>query len=64
MTLRRCRSSATTCGNARSARKCLVGATTPIAKCMEVLRERTGITEAECRAIGHDNPLALIGMSR
>ena len=45
------------------ARKCLVGATTPIGKCMEILRERTGVTEDECRAIGHDNPLALIGLS-
>lgn len=44
------------------ARKCLVGATAPIAKCMDVLRERTGITEGECRAIGRDNPLALIGL--
>jgi len=44
------------------ARNCLVGATTPIAKCMEVLRERTGITEDECRAIGHDNALSLIGL--
>ena len=44
------------------ARNCLVGATTPIAKCMEVLRARTHITEDECRAIGHDNPLALVGL--
>ena len=41
-------------------RKCLVGATTPIAKCMEILRERIGLTPDECRAIGHDNALALI----
>ena len=44
-------------------RNCLVGATAPIAKCMEVLRERTGITEGECRAIGHDNALALVGLA-
>ena len=42
------------------ARNCLVGATTPIAKCMEILRERIGLTPDECRVIGHDNPLALI----
>ena len=42
-------------------RNCLVGATTPIAKCMEILRERIGLTPDECRAIGHDNALALIG---
>jgi N-acetylglucosamine-6-phosphate deacetylase len=45
------------------ARKCLVGATTPIGKCMEKLKERTGITDDECRAIGHDNPLALVGLA-
>ena len=44
------------------ARNCLVGATTPIAKCMEILEERIGLTPEECRTIGHDNPLALIGM--
>ena len=42
------------------ARNCLVGATTPIAKCMEILRERIGLTPDECRAIGRDNALALI----
>ena len=42
-------------------RKCLVGATTPLAQCMKILRERIGLTADECRAIGHDNPLALIG---
>ena len=41
-------------------RNCLVGATTPIAKCMGILRERIGLTPDECRAIGHDNALALI----
>ena len=41
-------------------RNCLVGATTPIAKCMEILSERIGLTPDECRAIGHDNALALI----
>ena len=44
------------------ARNCLVGATTPIAKCMAILAERIGLTPEECRAIGHDNPLVLIGM--
>ena len=44
------------------ARKCLVGATTPISKCMEILQERIGLTPDECRQIGHDNPLALIGL--
>jgi hypothetical protein len=34
----------------------------PIAKTMELLSERIGVTPEECRAIGHDNPLALIGM--
>ena len=43
------------------ARKCLVGATTPIAKCMEILQERIGLTPDECRAVGHDNALALLG---
>jgi len=43
------------------ARKCLVGATTPIAQCMEILQERIGLTPDECRAIGHDNALELIG---
>ena len=43
------------------ARNCLVGATTPIAKCMELLSERIGLTPDECRAIGRDNALALIG---
>ena len=42
------------------ARNCLVGATTPIARCMEILRERIGLTPDECRAIGHDNALELI----
>ena len=42
------------------ARNCLVGATTPIGKCMEILQERIGLTPDECRAIGHDNALALI----
>jgi len=45
------------------ARNCLVGATTPIAGCMRILSERIGLTPAECRAIGHDNALALIGMA-
>lgn len=43
-------------------RKCLVGATMPIAETMRILSEHVGATPEECRAIGHDNPLALIGM--
>lgn len=42
------------------ARKCLVGATTPIGACLEILKSRVGLTENECRMIGHDNPLRLI----
>jgi hypothetical protein len=34
----------------------------PIARTMEILSERAGATPDECRAIGRDNPLALIGM--
>ena len=41
-------------------RKCLVGATTPLKKCMEVFQRATGLTERECRVIAHDNPLELI----
>ena len=43
-------------------RNCLVGATTPMAKMMTLLQERIGYTPDECRAVGHDNPLALIGL--
>ena len=43
-------------------RQCLVGATTPIAKCMEILSERIGLTPYECRVIGRDNALELIGL--
>lgn len=43
------------------ARRCLVGATTPIARMMALLQERIGLTPDECRAIGRDNPLRLIG---
>jgi hypothetical protein len=42
-------------------RNCLVGATAPMAVMMDLLKNRIGATDAECRAIGHDNPLALIG---
>ena len=42
-------------------RNCLVGATTPIAKMMKLLQERVGLTMDECRAIGRENPLRLIG---
>ncbi|MBO7721834.1 MAG: N-acetylglucosamine-6-phosphate deacetylase [Kiritimatiellae bacterium] len=44
------------------ARNCLVGATTPMAKMMKLLQDRIGLTESECRTIGRDNPLALIGL--
>jgi N-acetylglucosamine-6-phosphate deacetylase len=43
------------------ARNCLVGATTPMAKMMVLLAERVGLSGDELRAIGHDNPLELIG---
>lgn len=43
------------------ARNCLVGATTPMAKMMELLRVRIGVTGRELAAVGRDNPLALIG---
>jgi N-acetylglucosamine-6-phosphate deacetylase len=43
------------------ARNCLVGATTPMSRMMELLQSRLGLTGRECRAVGHDNPLALIG---
>lgn len=42
-------------------RKCLVGATTPMARMMKLLQDRIGLTEAECLRIGRDNPLRLIG---
>ena len=35
------------------ARNCLVGATTPLATCMAILKARTGLTDAECRRIMH-----------
>ena len=38
-----------------------VRSSTPLAKCMEILSERIGLTPDECRAIGHDNALSLIG---
>ena len=41
-------------------RKCLVGATTPMAAMMDLLQRRIGLTHDECLTIGHDNPLALI----
>jgi len=43
-------------------RKCLVGATTPIGRCMDILRERVGLTEAECLQIGRENQLKLLGL--
>ncbi len=44
------------------ARNCLVGATTPMAKMMAILSEKIGLTPEACEIIGHDNPLALIGL--
>ena len=43
------------------ARNCLVGATTPMAKMMELLMERVGLSEAECRAVGRDNQIEFLG---
>ena len=43
------------------ARNCLVGATTPMAKMMRLLKDRIGLTDRELEAIGHTNPLKLIG---
>lgn len=45
------------------ARNCLVGATTPIGRCMEILSERVGLMPEECRKVGHDNALRLIGLA-
>lgn len=45
------------------ARNCLVGATTPMARMMELLRKRIGISDEDCRAIGRVNPLRLIGLT-
>ncbi len=42
-------------------RNCLVGATTPMAAMMKLLRDRIGLSMEECIAIGRDNPRALIG---
>ena len=42
------------------ARKCLVGATTPMAKMMELLQSRIGLSLADCLVLGRDNPLALL----
>lgn len=41
-------------------RRCLVGAVTPMATMMEKLRGLVGLSDAECRQVGHDNPLKLI----
>ena len=43
------------------ARNCLVGATTPMAKMMDLLQSRIGLSPADCLVIGRDNPLALLG---
>ena len=44
-------------------RKCLVGATTPMARMMDMLQSRIGVTPEQCRAVGRVNPLRLIGLS-
>ena len=44
------------------ARKCLVGATAPMRAMMNLLQDRIGLTPDECRMVGRENPLALIGM--
>ena len=44
------------------ARKCLVGATAPMGAMMNLLQDRIGLTPDECRMVGRENPLALIGM--
>ena len=44
------------------ARNCLVGATTPMGAMMDLLQKSIGLTLDECRMIGRDNPLALIGL--
>lgn len=41
-------------------RNCLVGATTPMAKMMDILSEKVGLTPAELRKIGYENPLSYI----
>ena len=44
------------------ARNCLVGATTPMAKMMDILNSpEVGVSREDCVRIGRDNPLALIG---
>ncbi len=42
-------------------RNCLVGATAPMAKMMNLLQTRIGLSESICQEIGHHNPLRLIG---
>ena len=42
------------------ARNCLVGATTPMAKMMDLLQARIGLSHADCLVLGRDNPLALV----
>jgi len=37
-----------------------VGATTPMAKMMELLQSRIGLSPADCLVLGRDNPLALL----
>lgn len=41
-------------------RNCLVGATTPMAKMMDILAAEIGLTEDELRKIGYENPLAYL----
>ena len=46
------------------ARNCLVGATTPMADMMNLLSDKIGLTPDECRLVGRENPLELIGGKR
>lgn len=43
-------------------RKCLVGAVTPMAAMMKKLQGLIGLTDDECKIVGHDNPLKLINL--
>ena len=45
------------------ARNCLVGATAPMAKMMDLLKTRLGLSDAALLALGRDNPLRLIGLA-
>jgi N-acetylglucosamine-6-phosphate deacetylase len=44
-------------------KQCLVGSTATMRDCIEVLASLDLLTPAELRAVGHDNPLRLIGVA-